>query len=223
MLVNETFYSVQGESTFSGRPCLFIRLVGCNLECSYCDTQYANKKDNPQFTQFEMSVPELIELCKKSPAQIVEITGGEPLLQLEELAPFCVELVKFKDAVLIETNGSLPIKFFHNAPANLHVIMDIKTPSSGMEERTFWENLTKYKNRKTQFKFVIGDENDFQFAKDICLEYNLENAGNEVLISPVFGQIELKELASWVLTDMPYARMQVQLHKLIWGVEERGV
>lgn len=223
MLVNETFYSIQGESTFMGRPCLFIRLVGCNLKCDYCDTQYAADPEHPDFKKFEMSVPELIDLCQKSPAEVVEITGGEPLLQADEVLPLCVELVKFKKAVLIETNGTLSIRRFHTAPANFHMIMDIKTPSSGMEERTFWENLTKHKNKKTQFKFVIGSENDFQFAKDICLEYNLENGDNEILVSPAFGQIDLKELASWVLTDMPYARMQVQLHKLVWEPLTRGV
>lgn len=223
MKINETFYSVQGESSFMGRPCLFVRLAGCNLKCSYCDTKYASDDNDPDFKSFTTGVPELLSLCEKSPAQIIEITGGEPLLQVDELIPLCVELVKIKQNVLIETNGSFSIKPFHHAPANLHIIMDIKTPSSGMEERTFWENLTKFKNQKTQFKFVIGDENDFQFAKDICLEYNLEHSGNEILISPVYGQIELINLASWVLTDMPFARMQVQLHKLIWGVDKKGV
>lgn len=216
--VVEMFYSIQGESSFIGKPCLFIRLHGCNLRCSYCDTKYAYDEHS---TFDEVPVDEVLREALESPAPVVELTGGEPLLQMDGVLKLCLDLVKHK-TILIETNGSISLQPFSRHPSNLHVIMDVKMPSSGMYEKMNWWNLENI-YRGDQFKFVVGGWDDFQCAKEVCLKYGLNSGVNEVLISPIFGTVPLQDLAEWVLDSMPYARMQVQLHKIIWDPSTRGV
>lgn len=216
--VVEMFYSIQGESSFIGKPCLFIRLHGCNLRCSYCDTKYAYD-DNSTFK--ELSIDVVLQEALQCPAPVVEITGGEPLVQMDGVLQLCLELVKRK-TILIETNGSISLRPFSRHPTNLHIIMDVKTPSSGMHEKLCTWNLENV-YRGDQFKFVVGSREDFEYAKKICYEYGLHSGVNEVLISPVFGAVQLQDLAEWVLDEMPFARMQVQLHKIIWDPAQRGV
>jgi len=153
---------------------------------------------------------------------IIEFTGGEPLLQLDNLLPMLFRLVRHK-TILIETNGSISLEPFKSAPQNLNLIIDIKCPSSGMSEHINLWNL-QHATRCDQFKFVVGNREDFEFAKQLCSTYHLlQNGYNEVLISPVYGTIDLPTLANWVVQEMPYARLQVQLHKIIWPVNMRGV
>ncbi len=218
MRVVETFYSIQGESSYIGRPCFFVRLAGCNLRCSYCDTKYAQSSKDGTEIPWEQIVAD----CKASPAQVIEFTGGEPLLQMTEVVAACLRLVHEKD-ILIETNGTQPLDAFRMAPSNLKCIVDIKTPSSGApENKICWSNL-QVPPKGAQFKFVVGNREDFDFAVKICNEFPITTLENEVLISPVFGAVPLATLADWVLQDMPFARMQVQLHKIIWDPEKRGV
>ena len=214
----ECFDSIQGESTFIGKPCRFVRLAGCNLRCTYCDTPYA--QDPTEATQVNSDI--ILQECIRSAMPIVEFTGGEPLLQLDNLLSLLFRLVRHK-TVLIETNGSISLDPFKSAPQNLNLIVDIKCPSSGMSDRIHYPNLENA-TRCDQFKFVVGNREDFEFARSICTTYPLlQNGYNEVLISPVYGTIDLPSLADWVVQEMPYARLQVQLHKIVWPVNMRGV
>jgi 7-carboxy-7-deazaguanine synthase len=214
----ECFDSIQGESTFIGKPCRFVRLAGCNLRCTYCDTKYAQDPAETKIIDSEVILRE----CIDSTMPIIEFTGGEPLLQLDNLLPMLFRLVRHK-TILIETNGSISLEPFKSAPPNVNLIVDIKCPSSGMSDQICYWNL-KNATRCDQYKFVIGDRSDFEFARDICRQFPaLTNGYNEVLISPIYGTISLPELASWVIAEMPLARMQVQLHKIIWPVDMRGV
>ena len=212
----EQFYSIQGESTFAGLPCHFIRLHGCNLRCSYCDTPYA--WDDAKFEL--LSAENLIKAYMENLPKLVEFTGGEPLLQMDPLIEVCRELVKYS-TVLIETNGSIDISQFKFAPANLVLVMDVKTPSSKMESKICYDNF-KHLRSVDEVKFVIGNYEDFQFAKQIIETYNLQNRC-KLMCSPVFGSIDLAEMAKWILDETPYMRMQVQLHKIIWDPSKRGV
>jgi 7-carboxy-7-deazaguanine synthase len=214
----ESFDSIQGESTFIGKPCRFVRLAGCNLRCSYCDTLYA--QDPAEFKTVDSE--DILKECIDSDMPIIEFTGGEPLLQLDALLPMLLRLVRHK-TILIETNGSISLEPFSRAPANLNLIVDIKCPSSGMSDNICYWNLA-HATRCDQFKFVVADREDFEFAKGICESHGLlQNGYNEILISPVYGAIDLPVLANWVVKEMPYARLQVQLHKIIWPVSMRGV
>jgi len=212
----EQFYSIQGESTFAGLPCHFIRLHGCNLRCAYCDTPYAYNDEKFAL----LSTAELINSYMENLPKLVEFTGGEPLLQMNPLIDVCRELIKYS-TVLIETNGTIDISPFKLAPANLVLVMDVKTPSSKMESKICYDNF-KHIRPVDEVKFVVGTYEDFQFAKQIIETYNLQSRCKP-MCSPIFGQIELPDLAGWVLKETPYMRMQVQLHKIIYGVEARGV
>ena len=212
MKIVETFESIQGESSFVGRPCLFVRAHGCNLSCKWpCDTLYAKEKDN----FVEVSSKDIIELCKRSPARVVQLTGGEPLLQSDEVVAISQQVKEFK-TVLIETNGTVSIEPFKRAPKNVHVIMDIKTPSSGMH---FYEEEvrrnTRFLRRFDEVKFVVGNREDFNYAAEKIEEFGLVARVGEILISPVFGMIDPTLLAEWVLKEMPFARLQIQLYKLL--------
>jgi 7-carboxy-7-deazaguanine synthase len=213
----EQFYSIQGESTFAGLPCHFVRLHGCNLRCSYCDTPYAYEEG----VKFDLlSTADLITAYMENMPKLVEFTGGEPLLQVDPLIEVCRELIKYS-TVLIETNGSISIEPFKMAPANLVMVMDVKTPSSKMESKICYDNFKHLRN-VDEVKFLIGNYEDFQFTKQIIETYNLQTRCKP-MCSPIFGSIDLAEMASWILKETPYMRMQLQLHKIIWDPKTRGV
>ncbi len=210
--VNEIFKSIQGEGSFAGKQCSFVRLTGCNLRCSYCDTKYAYKKGG------NLSIEEIIRKAKTLQSNLVEITGGEPLLQ-KETFELIDTLIKQKYIVLIETNGAISIK---NINQHAIIILDLKCPGSKMSANTLWENI-EYLRKKDEVKFVIGDRKDYDWAKDIAEKHNLAQRVNHVHFSPVYGKLVPKELAKWICHDNLDVRMQIQLHKYIWNPNTRGV
>jgi len=209
--INEIYYSIQGESSYSGLPCIFIRFTYCNLRCSYCDTEYAFHQGN------EMNISEIISKIKSYNCDLVEITGGEPLLQ-EGYIELINELEKQNKKVLIETGGALPIK---NIPFKTHIILDIKCPSSKMSDKNLWENINHLKE-SDEVKFVIGDKDDYIWTKKIIKKYNLNNKCN-ILISPVYKKIQSAKIVEWILKDNLDVRYQIQIHKEIWDASKKGV
>ncbi len=210
--VNEIFKSIQGEGSFAGRLCSFVRLTGCNLRCIYCDTKYAYEKGE------YLSIEEIVKRVKTLRSNLVEITGGEPLLQ-KQTYELIDTLIKQKYIVLIETNGSISIK---NINQRAIIILDLKCPGSKMSANTLWENI-EYLKKKDEVKFVIGDRKDYDWAKDIAAKYNLAQQVNHVHFAPVYDKLVPKELAEWICHDNLDVRMQLQLHKYIWGPDARGV
>ncbi|MCK5594994.1 radical SAM protein [bacterium] len=210
--VNEVFKSIQGEGSFAGKLCSFVRLSGCNLRCSYCDTKYAYEKGN------DLSIEKIVRKVKILGLSLVEITGGEPLLQ-KETTKLVDTLIEQKHTVLIETNGTISIK---NINQHAIIILDLKCPGSKMSANTMWKNI-EYLRKKDEVKFVIGDRKDYDWAKDITAEYNLIQRVNHVHFSPVYGKLVPKELAEWIHHDNLDVRMQIQIHKYIWGPDARGV
>ena len=209
--VNEIYYSIQGESSLSGLPCIFIRLTYCNLRCNYCDSEYA-------FYEGEnYTVKEILQEIKKYNCNLVEVTGGEPLLQSE-----CIKLLnaldKNKYDVMLETSGSLPIK---DVPENVKKIIDFKCPSSNMKHKNLWEIIDDI-NKKDEVKFVIGDKNDFKWALNKIKTYDLEQKCS-ILFSSVFDKMKYQKVVEWILNSNINARFQLQIHKHIWQKEERGV
>lgn len=211
LLVCETFYSLLGESTRAGLPAFFIRLTGCNLRCRYCDTTYAYEGGR------EMTVAALLHAARSHPAPRVLVTGGEPLLQAETL-PLLASLADAGLTVLLETNGSRPIR---EVDERVHRILDLKSPGSGMSSHNLWENLEEL-NGRDEVKFVITDQGDFAWALEVIERHHL--AGRvPLLISPVFGAVPPKAAAAWILESGLPLRLNLQLHKYIWGPETRGV
>jgi 7-carboxy-7-deazaguanine synthase len=211
--VNEIFYSIQGESSHSGRPCAFIRMTGCNLRCSYCDTAYAyDEGDRLEISDIERKIGAF--RCG-----LVEITGGEPLLQAE--TPELIRtLLDRRYTVLLETNGSLDIGVVDERCIR---IVDVKCPSSGESGKNRLENLALL-TPNDEVKFVIGDREDFGYAKSIISTHLAGRNGlKPPLLSPIFGRMNPEILAGWILEDHLDVRMQIQLHKMIWGAEKRGV
>ncbi len=212
LVINEIFFSIQGESLFMGCPCAFIRLSGCNLRCSYCDTTYAHNEGS------EMDFESILKVISTFPCQMVEITGGEPLLQKN--TPFLVrQLLDQGYNVLIETNGSFGIS---DIDARCVVIMDVKCPSSGESHRNIYTNFKDLKN-DDQIKFVIRDKEDYDFAKEVLETHKIPIADNHILFSPVTDVLHPSELACWILEDGLSVRLHLQLHKYIWPDIERGV
>ena len=209
--VCETFSSIQGESTHAGRPCFFIRLAGCSCSCSYCDTEYAKAPGR------EYAPQELVALARKSGLKLVEVTGGEPMEQ-REMPKLCRLLLDAGFEVLLETNGTIPLDA---VPAGVRRIVDCKLPSSGMAARNCTSNY-KLLGPGDEVKFVVGSREDFEYAAQVIAEHRLADAGCELLVSPVWGAVELPELAKWVLESGLPLRMQLQMHKIIWG-DKRGV
>lgn len=211
LVVNEIFFSIQGESSYTGRPCAFVRLAYCNLRCTYCDTEYA-------FTEGEeMSLEDIVGRVDDFPTDLVEITGGEPLLQ-PAVHPLIKRFLDDGKTVLIETGGSIDVR---PVDPRAVLIYDIKCPDSGMMEKNRWENLPHLKP-KDEIKFVLGSRRDYDWAK--AKLGALELVGKHtILLAPVWGQIDPRELAEWVLEDGLSVRLQVQLHKILWGAETRGV
>jgi len=211
LTVNEIFYSIQGEGAHAGLPCVFIRLTYCNLRCSYCDTEYAFYEGK------EYSIERLIDETEKFNCNLIELTGGEPLLQ-NEANPLMTRLCGAGKTVLLETGGSLSIK---DVDKRVCIIMDLKTPSSKMEKKNLYENILFLKP-DDEVKFVIGDRNDYEWTKEKIKEYKIDRKAN-VLISPVFGKLEPEEIVDWILEDNLNARFQLQTHKYIWEPDKRGV
>ena len=209
--VNEIYFSIQGESTKAGLPCVFIRLTYCNLRCTYCDTEYAFYEGK------EYTTDEIVEQIKTYNCMLVEVTGGEPLFQKE-----CYNLLKKLTEegfeVLLETGGSLPIKEVDN---KVKIIMDLKCPSSGMEKKNLYENIN-YLKPFDEIKFVIGSREDYEWTKEIMNKYNLEKKC-EILFSVVFGELEPLTLVNWILEDRLNVRFQLQMHKFIWDPATKGV
>jgi len=210
--VNEIYYSVQGESTAAGLPCVFIRLTYCNLRCTYCDTEYAF------YDGKDMAVPAIIDEVKKYDCNLVEITGGEPLVQMNECLDLMKRLCEDRFEVLIETGGSITIK---DIDQRVKVIMDLKCPTSGMEKKNLYENID-YLKPTDELKFVIGRREDYDWTKEIISKYSLDKKC-EILFSVVFGKLEPVQLVNWILEDKLNVRFQLQMHKFIWHPETKGV
>lgn len=210
----ETFTSIQGESSHSGKLCFFIRLAGCNLNCSYCDTEYAK---NPSEAR-NISLEKLALLALKSGASLVEITGGEPLVQ-KNVPELCHMLLADNLTVLVETNGSLPIKVL---PRGTIKIVDCKCPSSGESNKMHFGNFN-YMSSDDEIKFVIENKTDYNYAVGVVRKYGLFEKTRNVLFGPVSGKLEASELVSWMIKDKLNVRLNLQIHKLIWPHVIRGV
>jgi 7-carboxy-7-deazaguanine synthase len=212
LVVNEIFYSVQGESTHAGRPCAFVRLTACNLRCNYCDTEYAFHEGR------KMAVAEVVAQLAGYQCPLVEITGGEPLLQ-EGVYPLCAALLDSGIQVLIETSGAVDIS---GLDPRVIRIMDLKCPGSGEAQHNLWSNLT-HLTRRDEVKFVISDRTDYEWTRAVITERSLAGRVNAILLSPAFGRIAPASLAAWMLEDRLPARLQLQMHKYIWSPTARGV
>ena len=215
--ITEIFHSVQGESTWAGLPCTFVRLTGCPLRCVWCDTEYAFHGGT------RMSLDEIVDRVAEIGTPLVEVTGGEPLAHRGAFE-LVRRLLELDYTVLVETSGAFDV-----APLDprAHKIMDLKCPGSGEEKRNLWSNLD-HLTEQDEVKFVVKDRVDYEWVRDVIRERGLdvsvaERRLNALLISPVWGEIDLEALAGWILEDGLPVRLQVQLHKLIWGAEATGV
>jgi 7-carboxy-7-deazaguanine synthase len=208
--INEIFKSIQGESTYAGLPCTFVRLAGCNLRCTYCDTNYA------YYNGKELSDEEIVSKIDEYGVKCVEFTGGEPLLQ-EETPQMIKNLLDKGYNVLIETNGSICIGCLDK---RLNIIMDYKTPKSGMSERMRPKNFDFLK-KTDQIKFVLMDESDYDWSKKVISDNNLIERFDNILMAPAYSVLSPKSLVTWVLRDNLQVRVQLQIHKYIWAPDER--
>ncbi len=209
--VNEIYYSIQGESSKAGLPCVFVRLTYCNLRCTYCDTEYSFYDGN------DKTINEIIVEVKKYACKLVEVTGGEPLVQNESLE-LMQRLCNEGFEVMLETGGSLPIK---EIDKRVMIIMDLKCPSSKMMKKNLYENINHIKP-SDEIKFVIGTREDYDWSKELIIKYSLTQKCS-VLFSVVFGQLEPVQLVNWILEDKINVRYQLQMHKIIWHPEKKGV
>jgi 7-carboxy-7-deazaguanine synthase len=215
LTINEIFYSIQGESTFAGQPCIFVRLTGCDLRCTYCDTEYAFYEGKRR------TLDSIMDEVATHPCKLVEVTGGEPLLQ-KRVHALMSRLCDAGYTVLIETSGAHDIG---PIDTRVHRIMDLKTPSSGERERNLTSNLP-FLGVRDEVKFVIGSDEDYVWAKAQVLAGvpGWADRVNAILFSPVFGKMTPLELATRVMADaLPRVRMQIQMHKIIWEPNQRGV
>jgi len=211
LTICEIFASIQGESTFAGLPCVMVRTTGCNLRCTYCDTKYAFDGGT------ELSIDEILTRVDSYGLALVEITGGEPLMQPAAFPLMC-RLCDRGYTVLLETNGSLDIT---GVDQRVVRIVDIKTPSSGAGDADLWSNLEVLR-LQDEIKFVLADRRDYEFAVDVMRKHELAKR-SKVLMGVVFGTLEPATLAEWILADRLPVRMQIQLHKVIWEPSARGV
>jgi 7-carboxy-7-deazaguanine synthase len=212
LTVNEIFHSIQGESTQAGRPCVFVRLTACDLRCSWCDTPYAFHEGH------RMSVDEVIARVQTYGCPIVEITGGEPLLQ-KEVHPLMQRLLDDGFVVMLETGGHRSVE---EVPAGVLRVIDVKCPGSGEAERNDWTNMERLV-ATDEIKFVIRDRVDYEYARGVVTRHGLIGRVRAVLFSPVHGVLDPKQLAAWVLEDRLEVRVQIQVHKYIWDASTRGV
>ena len=212
LTINEIFYSIQGESTFAGRPCVFVRLSACDLRCSWCDTEYAFHQGRKQ------SLDEVLAEVERLQCPLVEVTGGEPLLQ-EDVYPLMRSLLDVDRTVLLETGGH---RSTADVPTRVVTVLDVKCPGSGEAHRTEWSNLERLRPHD-ETKFVVQDREDYEYARDVISRYDLGARAAAVHLSPVHDVMDLRRLSEWVLADRLDARVQVQLHKYIWDPLTRGV
>jgi 7-carboxy-7-deazaguanine synthase len=212
MVVTEIFKSIQGESTYAGLPCVFVRLAGCNLRCHWCDSAYAF------YGGQETSVEEVLARVRQLGGKLVELTGGEPLLQ-REVYPLTEQLLAEGYRVLVETSGERNVAGLARGVVK---VVDVKCPGSGESEKFCFDNLALLE-RKDQIKFVILDEKDYEYAKDFVVRHQLHDRVDEVIFSPVFGRLDPRKLAEWILRDGLEVRLGLQLHKFIWEPEAGGV
>lgn len=211
--ITEVFLSIQGESSHAGRPCSFVRLTGCPMRCVWCDSEYT-------FTGGErIGFEAIFEKLDEFGCNLVEVTGGEPLAQ-KDVFPFITELCDRGYEVLIETGGFVSTA---EVDTRAKIILDIKCPASGEAERNHWSNLERLRPDFDEVKFVVADMADWEFAKQMIEKYDLVNRTNEILISPVHGIESLAEVAEAVSTSGLKVRLNLQLHKYIWGADARGV
>jgi 7-carboxy-7-deazaguanine synthase len=212
LTINEIFYSIQGESTYAGRPCVFVRLTACDLRCSWCDTTYAFHEGRKQ------SLDDVLAEVDRFDCPLVEVTGGEPLLQ-DDIYPLMQSLLNRGRTVLLETGGHRSTK---DVPEPVVTILDVKCPGSGEAHRNDWSNLDRLRAHD-EVKFVIKDRADYDYARDVIASHRLAERAHAVHLSPVHGVMDLRQLSEWTLADRLPARVQVQLHKFIWDPATRGV
>lgn len=211
--VTEIFHSIQGESTHAGRPCTFVRLTGCPMRCVWCDSEYT-------FTGgVHLSIDDILTSVRATECSLVEVTGGEPLAQPEAFTlinTLCDEGYE----VLLETGGYVSTE---KVDSRAKIILDVKCPGSGEEARNHWPNLDRLRADKDEVKFVIANRDDWDFARNIIKRFELEKRALAILISPVWNNLDLQEVAGWITNSRLKVRMQLQMHKYIWGSEARGV
>jgi 7-carboxy-7-deazaguanine synthase len=212
LTVNEIFHSIQGESTHAGRPCVFVRLTACDLRCSWCDTPYAFHEGR------KMTVDEVLSQVGAFGCEVVEITGGEPLLQ-PDVYPLMRRLLDEGRTVMLETGGHRSVD---QVPAGVIRIIDVKCPGSGEAAKNHWPNL-EHLLPTDEVKFVIKDRLDYDYARDVVARHGLIGRCAAVLFSPAHGELDPKQLAQWILADGLPVRLQLQVHKYIWGAQTRGV
>lgn len=212
LTINEIYESIQGESTWAGLPCVFVRLTFCDLRCTYCDTEYAF------YAGTKRPVEEILADVLAIDCPLVEITGGEPLLQ-KNVLPLMASLCDADRTVLIETSGAHDIS---KVDPRVHRIMDLKTPSSGECARNLFANVA-HLTKRDEVKFVLGSREDYEWARAQITEHRLADRVNAVLLSPVFGKIDPRNIVEWMLADKVPARFQLQMHKFIWDPKTKGV
>jgi 7-carboxy-7-deazaguanine synthase len=212
LTINEIFHSIQGESTHAGRPCVFVRLTACDLRCSWCDTTYAFHEGH------KMSVDDVLQRVDAYGCDVVEITGGEPLLQ-KDVYPLMRQLLDGGRTVMLETGGHLSVE---DVPDGVIRVIDVKCPGSGESARNHWANLDRLRPTD-EIKFVLRDRADYEYAREIVESRRLLGRCAAVLFSPVHGVLDAKALAAWVLEDRLPVRVQLQIHKFIWDATTRGV
>ncbi|HJY53058.1 MAG TPA: 7-carboxy-7-deazaguanine synthase QueE [Candidatus Udaeobacter sp.] len=212
LTINEIYHSIQGESTWVGWPCVFVRLTFCNLRCNYCDTEYAFYEGKKQ------SLREILDAVAAFRCPLIEITGGEPLLQ-KNVLPLMSMLCDSGYTVLLETSGAHDIS---KVDPRVHRIMDLKTPDSGEVAKNLWSNVD-HLTLRDEVKFVMGSREDYEWSRDKVQRYDFPSRCRAVLFSPIFGRIDPRQIVEWILADKLNVRFQLQMHKFIWSPTQRGV
>jgi 7-carboxy-7-deazaguanine synthase len=212
LTINEIYHSIQGESTWAGEPCVFVRLTFCDLRCTYCDTEYAFYEGKKH------KLSQIVEAVAAFQCPLIEITGGEPLLQ-KNVLPLMTMLADAGHTVLLETSGAHDIS---GVDPRVHRIMDLKTPGSGESGRNLFANI-EYLTQRDEVKFVIGSREDYEWSREQVTRFGLAQRCRAVLFSPIFGRIDPREIVEWILADKLPVRFQLQMHKFIWTPTARGV
>src|ERR1700740_3419964 len=212
LTINDIYQSIQGESTWAGERCVFVRLTACDLRCNYCDTEYAFYEGKKQ------TLTEIVDRVGSFNCPLVEITGGEPLLQ-KNVLPLISMLADAGHTVLLETSGAHDIS---PVDSRVHRIRDLKTPGSGEVEKNLWSNID-HLTKRDEVKFVMGSREDYEWSRDKVEKFGLSKGCRTVLFSPIFGRIDPRQIVEWILADKLNVRFQLQMHKLIWAPTQRGV